>query len=79
MFQPCHPHAGLSDGWNLWLHRVSQVCRRGSAGLHRLLNILRPYGALLSLPLRVIAMNEANRRLASLNAEHFDVVNPETS
>ena len=45
MFQPCHPCAGLSDGGDLWLRRVSQVCRRGSAGLHRLLNILRPYGA----------------------------------
>ena len=42
--QPCHPCAGLSDGGDLWLRRVSQVCRRGSAGLHRLLNILRPYG-----------------------------------
>ena len=45
------------------------VCRRGSAVLHRLLTVLRPYGALLPLPLRVIARNEANRRLASLKSQ----------
>ena len=38
------PALACAAAWDLWLRCVSQG--RGSAALHRLLSVLRPYGAL---------------------------------